>query len=49
MNAIANFAAWVWHRTVVFVKALNRALETPRQDQGFVHPHDDTVFQPRDF
>ena len=51
MNAIANFAAWVWNGMVVFVKALNRALATPPplETDGFARPHDDTIFQPRDF
>jgi hypothetical protein len=49
MNAIANLVAWVWDRIVVSVKALNRALVTPTPNEGFVRPHDDTVFQPRDF
>jgi hypothetical protein len=51
MNAIAKFADWVWNGIVTFVKALNRALATPPplETDGFDHPHDDTVFQPRDF
>ena len=49
MNAIANFAAWVWNGMVVFVKALNRALAAAPPNEGLAHPHEDTVFQPRDF
>jgi hypothetical protein len=51
MNAIANFATWVWNGIVTAAKALNRALATPPplETDGFAHPHDDTVFQPRDF
>jgi hypothetical protein len=49
MNAITNLATWVWDRIIVFVKALNRALATAPPNEGLAHPHEDTVFQPRDF
>jgi len=51
MNAIANFGAWLKGRIVAFAKAFNHALATPPplETDGFTRPHDDTVFQPRDF
>ncbi len=47
MGAIADFIGWLGVRLVAFAKALNRALATP-PNEGLAHPHDDTVFQPRD-
>jgi hypothetical protein len=51
MKTIANRSAWVWSRIVAFAKSLNRALTVPPplETDGFGRPHDDTVFQRRDF